>query len=133
LPWGGSTQIHRAFTLILETAVKNALKQADLPGYLLILSDMQFDHADSSWRTNLEAARAEFLAAGYVMPRLILWNLRATGSFPTSASVADGATLMSGFSPDMLGCLLKGEEFNPASAMLNTLNDERYTCLHLAV
>jgi len=131
LPWGGSTQIHRAFSLILETAIKNKLTQADLPEHFLILSDMQFDSADGSWKTNLEAAQADFKAAGYVMPRLILWNLRSTSTFPTSTSVADGATMMSGFSPDMLTCMLNGEQYNPASAMLNVLNDERYSCLRL--
>jgi len=133
LPWGGSTQIHRAFSLILQTAVANKLTQADLPEHFLILSDMQFDSADLSWRTNLEAARADFNAAGYVMPKLILWNLRSTSTFPTCNGVADGATMMSGFSPDMLTCMLNGEQYNPASAMLNILNDDRYSCLTLGV
>jgi len=130
--WDGSTQIHRAFSLILDTAVTNKLIQADLPEHFLILSDMQFDAADQSWRTNLEAARADFTAAGYIMPRLILWNLRAANSFPTCNTVADGATMMSGFSPDMLTCMLNGEQYNPASAMLNVLNDERYACITLS-
>lgn len=133
MPWGGSTQIHRAFTQILHQARTHNLKQEDLPKYFIILSDMQFDAADRSWRSNIEVARADFAAAGYVLPRLILWNLRSTKSFPTSEAVHDNATMMSGFSPDMLDCLLEGGEFNPASAMLNTLNNERYSCLELAV
>jgi hypothetical protein len=132
LPWGGSTQIHKAFTLILDQAKRFRLRQEDLPKYFLILSDMQFDSADRSWRTNLETAAQEFQAAGYKLPHLILWNLRATNNFPTSESVADHATMMSGFSPDVLNSLLKGEQFNPASAMLNVLNDERYARLTLA-
>jgi len=141
LPWGGSTQIHRAFTLILNQAKKYHLHQEDLPKYFLILSDMNFDEpanskysnvVDSNWRTNLEAAAQDFHAAGYKLPRLILWNLRSSNTFPTSENVADHATLMSGFSPDVLNSLLKGEQFNPASAMLNVLNDERYARLTLA-
>lgn len=132
LPWGGSTQIHKAFTLILDQAKRYRLRQEDLPKYFLILSDMQFDAADRSWRTNLEIAAREFQVAGYTLPHLILWNLRATSTFPTSESVADHATMMSGFSPDVLNSLLKGEQFNPASAMLNVLNDERYARLTLA-
>lgn len=132
LPWGGATHIHKAFLLILDAARQANLKQEDLPEYFCILSDMQFDAADRSWATNLETARREFARAGYIMPRLILWNLRSTGSFPTSNAVNDYATYMSGFSPDMLDCMLKGEAFNPFTAMTNTLNDPRYDRLLLA-
>lgn len=132
LPWGGSTQIHKAFTLILDQANRYHLHQKDLPKYFIILSDMQFDAVDRTWRTSLETASQAFKASGYKLPHLILWNLRATNNFPTSESVADNATMISGFSPDVLNSLLKGEQFNPASAMLNILNDERYARLTLA-
>lgn len=134
----GNTNFYAAIMFILNQAKRHSLVQADLPKYFLVLSDMQFDDpsygasADRSWQTNLQKARGEFEAAGYKMPRLILWNLKATENFPTSTKLDDNASLMSGFSPDVLECMLKGEEFNPASSMLNTLNDPRYDRLLLA-
>lgn len=40
-----NTNLEAVFELILLTAVKNHMKQADLPANLLILSDMEFDSA----------------------------------------------------------------------------------------
>ena len=38
-----NTDIERTFELILDTAVKNGLKQSDMPSRLIIVSDMEFD------------------------------------------------------------------------------------------
>ena len=38
-----NTNIGKTFDLILDTAVKNRLKQKDMPSRLLIISDMEFD------------------------------------------------------------------------------------------
>ena len=45
-PWGGSTDFMAAMNLILEIAVTNRLAPDQLPSWLLVLSDMQFNTAN---------------------------------------------------------------------------------------
>jgi hypothetical protein len=42
--WGMSTNLHAAFTKILDVAVKGNAPQSDMPAMVLILSDMQFNN-----------------------------------------------------------------------------------------
>ena len=47
-PWGGTTDFLAAIQLILDIAIKNKLTQDEMPKKLIIVSDMQFDSADSN-------------------------------------------------------------------------------------
>jgi Domain of unknown function (DUF2828) len=126
---GYSTEFRRALELLLNTAVAKGLKQEDLPDTLLVLTDGQFDEFDRGYKHGIAAAAEMYQAKGYTMPRVVLWNLAATGNFPSATDQGDNITLMSGFSPDVLNCMLEGKEFDPSSAMTNVLNQERYNKL----
>ena len=41
--WGMSTDLQKVFEVLLTTAKKHNVKQEDMPNYLLIVSDMQFN------------------------------------------------------------------------------------------
>ena len=47
-PWGGSTDFLAAIQLILDIGIKNKLNEDEMPKKLIIVSDMQFDRADSN-------------------------------------------------------------------------------------
>jgi hypothetical protein len=127
---GYSTQFRRALELVLNTAVKLGLPQSDLPEAILVLTDGQFDRFDKSgYLSTIAQAARLFRREGYIMPRLVLWNLRSTSTYPTAKNDGDYCTLVSGFSPEILNCILEGKDFSPASAMLNVLNQERYSKL----
>ena len=83
-----NTNLKAVFDLILSTAISNNLEQNELPKNILIVSDMEFDsmmgiysrwgsfnQEGSSTKTLLESIAAEYQAHGYILPRLIFWNV----------------------------------------------------------
>ncbi|KAH5075446.1 hypothetical protein HBH95_130100 [Parastagonospora nodorum] len=114
-PWGGSTNFTAVFEdVILPMAVKNQLKQDDMVKQVFVFSDMQFDQADSRtdrWSSAFSRIEAKYANAGYVMPRLIFWNLAASATGkPTTMD--DGDTcLVSGYSQGMLRAFLEEGAF----------------------
>lgn len=109
-----NTNIEATFDLILETAKRNHLSQADLPEHLIIVSDMQFDSA-RGWRvsstdTLMENIELKWNMSGYKMPKLIFWNVNATsggGNIPMKDK--DGITFVSGASPSIFTSILTGK------------------------
>ena len=119
-PWGGSTDFVKAMDLILQTAIRNRVPPANMPKFLMVLSDMMFDQAESShlysyggrrsspkWATMHNRLTVKFRKHGYEIPTMVYWNLRDTGTAPVTGS-HPGAILLSGFSPSMLEVLLSG-------------------------
>jgi len=146
-PWGGSTNIQKAFDLIYRVARDHSLSAEDIPD-LIIFSDMQFDECSSGLTTQLQEVRSMFHRLGveisgtpYVAPRIIFWNLRGdTVGFPATAA-DENVQMLSGFSPSLLKHVLDGEELevadsgpsdqapskpNPYHTLRKVLDDERY-------
>lgn len=122
--WDMSTNLQAAFELILDTAVKHRLTQADLPTKILIVSDMEFDACGG--RTNFQAARDKFARAGFKAPDIVFWNVRGrVGNSPVTQHQS-GAALVSGFSPSIVRSVLGQTEVTPTDVMLKTLLSERY-------
>jgi hypothetical protein len=121
---GYSTNLQAAFTRLLTVAVKNQVSQADMPEVLLILSDMQFDCMGANV-TALDMIRKEYIAQGYVPPKVVFWNLNDRGNVPTRFDES-GAALVSGFSPAIVKTVLKAENFDPRSIMLDAVMITRY-------
>ena len=114
-----NTDIGATFDLILDTAVKNHLPQDELPSSCLIISDMQFDqataHDDNT--TVIESCRQKFEALGYIMPRLIFWNVSvyAHNTIPVQMHPS-GVILVSGFSKAIVDMVVS-RELNPETAL----------------
>lgn len=109
-----NTNIEATFDLVLNTAIRNGLKQEDLPETLIIISDMQFDSArgwcTSSAKTLMENIELKWNRAGYKMPKLIYWNVNAAsggGNIPMKDK--DGVTYVSGASPSIFTSILTGK------------------------
>jgi|NOAtaT_7_FD_contig_91_915234_length_1669_multi_3_in_0_out_0_1 hypothetical protein len=125
--WSMNTNLQASFNLILNTAIQNKIAQKDMPTALYIISDMQFDMAcGSNTMTNFEVIKAKYLAAGYEMPRLIFWNVNASGGDMPVTVNDQGVCLVSGCSPSILKSVLSAKTFTPADVMLETLNKPRY-------
>lgn len=122
----GTTNIQKVFETILSVAVNNKLKQEELPSHLIIISDMQFDALSCKTKkeTLIENARKEFEDAGYVLPKLIYWNVRTADNFPEIAK--DGICYVSGYSPAIMKAVLQGETFTPMQVVKNAIMTERY-------
>ena len=129
--WDMNTDLNKAFAKILDVALKGNVAQEDMPGMVLILSDMQFDacvkHDDSA----IEMIARKYKEAGYTLPKVVFWNLNASyGNAPVKFDKS-GTALVSGFSPAVVKPLLAGdlETFTPESVMLKTIMDDRYKVL----
>lgn len=122
--WQMSTDLDKAMNLILDTAVKNNVPQSDLPDFLLVLSDMQFNGGYDGG-TAAKRTKEAFKAAGYKVPNIVWWNLNSSyGTTPVKAD-ANGMVLASGFSPAIMKNILSGE-VTPVNIMLSTLLNPRY-------
>jgi hypothetical protein len=137
-----NTNIEKVFDLILTTAVKNKMSRDDMPGTVLVLSDMAFDCScyDSNAANEYGGLRHKlfeeigqrYAEAGYVMPKLVFWNIpsRAQGAIPMLENEM-GVILISGFSVHTVKMVLTGKT-DPYLALLDVLNGERYSKITLA-
>lgn len=121
-----NTNVQAVFELILRTAVKNRLKQADLPATLYFISDMEFDscaeHADL---TNFECTRRAFAARGYKLPRVVFWNVASRALQQPVTMNEQGVALVSGCTPRLFEMVLGGK-LSPYAYMLEVLSAPRY-------
>ena len=131
--WGYNTDLHKTFSVILTHAKRTNASAEDMPGMILILSDMEFDSAtQNSTATAMEDIEQQYNDAGYEVPRIVFWNLNARkGNVPVTFD-KKGTALISGFSPSIMKSVLDdSEEFTPHSIMMTTVSDERYDCVNI--
>lgn len=136
-----NTNIEATFDLILTTAIRNHMKQSDMPKTVLIISDMEFDSATYSYSdygrrsvneklfTTIEK---KFRQAGYKLPRLVFWNVNSrTGTIPVKENEL-GVALVSGFSVNVCKMVLSGE-LDPYKCLIEQLDAARYQPVEDAV
>ena len=124
-----NTDLNKAFDLVLKTAVDNNIPQAEMPGTIVIFSDMQFDAGVSHDDSAIEMIARKYEAAGYTIPKVVFWNLNAAyGNTPVKFNKA-GVALVSGFSPAVAQSILTGnlDDFTPEAIMLKTVMKDRYS------
>lgn len=132
-----NTNIEATFAKVLEIAIAQNVPAADMPKKLLILSDMEFDAAVSgnisfsrrlvTPTTAMDMVRKQYAAAGYALPHIIFWNLKARiGNNPVTVR-DDGTALVGGYSPALLKAILAGtDDFTPLGIMRTTIMVDRY-------
>lgn len=134
--WGMNTDLEAALQMILNTAVKNNLKQEELPDLIPILTDMQMDNTgrfgamtDMSFYQKM---KQKFEDNSYQIPTLLWWNIAGDYSGALAVTKDEQNTiLISGFSQKLFDNILnldldKLEDYTPETAMLEVLNGERY-------
>ena len=137
--WGMNTDLKAVFNMLLDTAVKNHIKQEDMPERIYIFSDMQFDKcvtngtsyyhyaSQSDIDIMMEAEKKKWVRYGYKLPSVIFWNVNA--SFKNNIpAIGEGFSYVSGFSPVMIETILSGKD--GIDLMLEKLNSERYKMIH---
>lgn len=124
-----NTNIEATFDLLLRTAVENYTPQKDMPGTIIIISDQEFDYArtylseNTSTATLMERISHKWLEHGYIMPKLVFWNVDARhNNIPMRDQ--DGVTFVSGCSPVIYEMVLSGK--TGQDMMFDKLNNERY-------
>lgn len=124
---GYDTNFDAAYEMILATAIRHKVPQDEMPTMLLVLSDMQFNpRAWSYGGTANDRLAASYAAAGYTVPKMVFWNLRATSGNQPITMHDKNCALVSGFSPAILTAVLKAEEFDPCGIMKKAVMIDRY-------
>ena len=137
--WSMSTNLESVFKLVLNQAKKHNVSETEMPTMIVILSDMEFDSANSSrgnwygdtsshkWNpTAQQMIEKMYSEAGYNMPKIVYWNLNAiNANYPVKFD-KEGTCLVSGFSPSLLKSLLSGKDLTPESMMFEVVNSQRY-------
>lgn len=124
-----NTNIQRVFELILKTAVKNRVPQAEMPARIYIISDMEFDCCTEDCSlTNFEYAQKLFRSRGYQLPEVVFWNV-ASRNRQQPVTVNDrGVALVSGCNPRIFQ-MLKAGILSPYAFMMDVLGSERYAAI----
>lgn len=123
-----TTDLERAFDLILEVAIYENVPQEEMPVALLVISDMQFDESVRQGRnTFYNAMKKKFEMAGYTIPQIVFWNVadrRAT--YPTLNNTKN-TVLVSGHSVSVFKSVMGlFDGVTPYDVMIKTLNDPMY-------
>jgi len=144
--WSESTNIYKAFTLILDAIEESKLTSDQVEKMIFVIfSDMQIDGADSNINTSsrntlfqniteLYAKRGiKMTGTPFKPPHLLFWNLRSTTGFPV-LSTEKNVTTMSGFSPALLNLYCEQgieslQSASPWSMLLESITNQRFQCL----
>lgn len=123
----GSTNLHSVFNLVLNHAVRNRVSAEDMPDYIVIFSDMQFNNCVHYDDSAIRMIQRKYEDAGYEVPQVIFWNLRDAGNKPVKHN-EQGVALVSGFSPALMKSILAADmnRFTPRQVMLDTIMSPRY-------
>ena len=129
-----NTNIKAVFELILRTAVNSKMSQEEMPKNIVIISDMQFDGRAFNFNQSLfETIAAEYAQCGYMMPRLIFWNVNEYHSNVVPIQQNElGVVLMSGYSQNLVKMVMSGET-DPYQCLVKQLSDKRYDAVEEAV
>lgn len=120
------TNLQKVFELILDAAVKNKIPQEEMPERLFIISDMEFNGcvagADT---TNFEYAKKIFEDAGYVLPKVIFWNVASRVQQIPVKMNEQGVTLVSGCNARLFQQVMS-DNVDPYSFMMEVVGSARY-------
>lgn len=127
--WGMNTNFESVFNLILNTAIKNNIPESEMPTKIVVISDMQFDEAQTNNglfnKNAITIIKDKYSNAGYIMPQIVFWNVRSTNNVPVEYNQR-GVAMISGYSPAIIKSVLCGEIPSPKEIMLKVVNGERY-------
>lgn len=122
-----NTNIYKTMRLILDTAVNANMPQEEMPGMIVICSDMQFDGRSHNLNQTLfEEIADEFTSHGYKMPKICFWNLsgRVNNTIPMQQNEM-GLILCSSFSVQILKMFMSNK-IDPLDVLMEQLDSERY-------
>ncbi|HAU85717.1 MAG TPA: DUF2828 domain-containing protein [Lachnospiraceae bacterium] len=123
-PIVASTNLERAFDLVLQTAISGNVKDEDMPKALIVISDMEIDKYQNSCYWNfLDSMKTRFKYAGYAMPNVVMWNVESRHNCYLATSQYPGVQFASGSSPSVFKSLIDNVGKSAYEVVMNTLND----------
>jgi hypothetical protein len=128
---GYNTNLEAAFNEILAHAVRNGVSNKDMPKALVVISDMEIDRYMRTHSMDfVDAMRAKFARHGYVLPKLICWNVQARND--TFLTKQEGVLMVSGQAASTFRELCGNLDGKTAwDLMLETLGNKMYDCVRI--
>jgi hypothetical protein len=124
---GYSTNLDAAFKRVLDFALVNKVPADDMPKYILVLSDMEFNGGYGYGnKTTSQRVLDAYAKAGYEAPNIIWWNIQSRGDNVPVKFNEEKMALVSGFSPSIVKSVLAAERVDPVSIMMATIENDRY-------
>lgn len=124
---GYSTNLEKAFMAILNTATFHRVPKNQMPKALVVISDMEIDkymRPGRHWNF-LDVMRHRFKAAGYELPKIVMWNVNARKD--TVLSQSEDVIFISGQSASSFKSLCQNlDGITSYDLMLQTLNGKAY-------
>jgi hypothetical protein len=124
---GYSTNYVGALRSVLEYGKLFQISQEMMPSAIFVLTDMEFDAADDGKnKTPHEVVRDEYMAAGYILPKIIFWNLACRSNALPVTIRDENTALVSGFSQTLLKAFMEldpEKAFDPITVMNSILKD----------
>lgn len=130
--WDGSTNLHAAFNLVLETAIKNHVSVDEMPKSIIVISDMEINVCSYKNWTFYDQMRAEFAQYGYEIPQVIFWNVNSRHNVFHVDDRRKGVILCSGQSTTTFKNLINSISMTPVEYMMSVLNGKRYEAIKIA-
>lgn len=136
---GYSTNLEAAFSMVLRNAINHKVPPEEMPKAVIIISDMEIDPIfaaiegrESKFATLsanykvdfIDEMEKRFIAAGYVMPKLVLWNVESRKD--TQLTQNKNVLLFGGQSASTFKNVINSLKYDAYTAMINTLMAERY-------
>ena len=128
-----NTNLEATFDMLLRTAINNRVPAKDMPGSIIVISDMQIDssyglgvNAHNRTRTMMEGMREKWSGNGYKLPQLVYWNVNA--SKDTFLDDGPNVSYVSGSIAVLFEQIAKG--ITAMDLMYDKLNIERYAVIH---
>jgi NAD(P)-dependent dehydrogenase (short-subunit alcohol dehydrogenase family) len=129
-----NTNLEATFDMLLNVAIRNHVKQSDLPKSIIVISDMQIDsqygwghHSDAKaqTRTMMENMRRKWKRAGYNLPKMIYWCVDSRRD--TFLDDGPDVTYVSGSSAVLFEQIAKG--VTAQDLMYEKLDSKRYAMI----
>lgn len=130
-----NTNLEAVFNLLLNTALKNGVKEADIPKTIVVISDMEIDSGTYTiergrrvfWNkekasTEMEKIRKRWATYGLKLPKLVYWNVDARNN--TILDAGPNVSFVSGMSPVIFKQVLTGK--TGYDLMIETICAKRY-------
>ena len=128
-PWGMNTNLQAAFEQVLKIATDAHVSQEDMPGAIIVISDMEIDRcSDKEW-SFYDIMANRFRQAGYQIPNIIFWNVNSRHNIFHVDKSRRGVQLASGQSVTVFKQVLESLNCTPVEAMEKIINAERYDCI----
>ena len=127
--WAGSTDLKKAFDLVLDIALKNNVPNEEMPKSLIVISDMEIDFCGNKEWTFYDKMFEKYRKNGYDLPNIIFWNVDSRHDVFHADKSRKGVQLCSGQSTTVFKQVMDCVGMTPIEAMQKTINSERYAAI----